>query len=687
MKVLIVLLVLFLPCLAFSIEITSDTLEHFDEEQKSVATGNVHMVDPNFEMRAQKAIYYEKTNEVEAYKDFYYNDSTMTAWAEEGKFNIDKKTALLKNALIHIKDQDFWIRAQEIERLSEIKYKARKAKVSTCEPEPDKSQPWCFTGEFVDFVVDDAVVSKLSTFKVKDVPVLFSPIFSGPGGNNRKSGFLPLKFGNSNTRGFRFSPAYYLVIDSNKDATFYLDYFSKTGLGKGLEYRYLDFDTKGMWHVYNINDKDLDKDFFEIRGIHVQKFRGIDLLVDVNYVNKKDFYREYGDTRQISKTFLFKDYGKDLSAEYDRFLQSSVELSVPAVQSRFYLLGQAWKDLRWDGESPPLKTELGYVVSPFKIGPFTANFNINAGEFYKEDGLKGQRFQINPKLSYTMGDSVRLTQTLSARSIFYDLTHTSPYEDTSHREMLQYDVKGSMRLYNRNENFTHIAEPFVEGVFIEVNNKPPVLEEAEFIEDTSLIRAGVYNKLIFRKFTLEARIAQVYDFRAKNDWDNLYPILFETKLSFWKISLGFDTYQNITKKRTETFNNWIGFNPDPTTSISLGHRYTRDNTVSPSYLWAPTIRGQYRDQGDTGGINNYSMTIVKQLTEKWSFAGNINYDKKQHGERLRDTSLDVRYAEKCWASIVSLKRKPIYRDGRETSEFSFIISFELKGLGGPIKLL
>jgi len=57
MKVLIVLLVLFLPCLAFSIEITSDTLEHFDEEQKSVATGNVHMADPNFEMKAQKAIY------------------------------------------------------------------------------------------------------------------------------------------------------------------------------------------------------------------------------------------------------------------------------------------------------------------------------------------------------------------------------------------------------------------------------------------------------------------------------------------------------------------------------------------------------------------------------------------------------------------------------------------------------
>jgi len=69
---------------------------------------------------------------------------------------------------------------------------------------------------------------------------------------------------------------------------------------------------KDMWHVYNINDKDLDKDFFEIRGIHVQKFRGIDFLADVNYVNKKDFYREYGDTRQISKTFLFKDYGKDL---------------------------------------------------------------------------------------------------------------------------------------------------------------------------------------------------------------------------------------------------------------------------------------------------------------------------------------------------------------------------------------
>lgn len=680
MRFLILALLFFLPSVCFAVEITSDTLERFEEQQKSIATGNVYMKDERFELKAQKAIYYEKTNDVEAYGDIYYDDGTMTVWAEEGRFNIDKRTAFLKNALIHINEQDIWIKADEIERLSEIKYKARHATFSTCEPEPDTSQPWCITGEFVDLTVDETLNSKLTTFKVKNIPIFFSPFFWGPGGNTKKSGFLPFKFGNSNTYGFRFSPAYYLVIDSNKDATFYLDYFSKTGIGKGIEYRYMDFDAKGMWYGYQIKDREIDKDFLELRGVHLQKFKGIDLLLDINYVNEKDFYREYGDKRSASNTYLFKEFGKDLEAKYDRFLQSSIEISVPGVQSRFYLLGQGWKDLKTDGTSPPTKLELGYVVYPYQIGPFSVNFATNLAEFYKENGLKGQRFELYPQISHNLGDTLKFTQRLGLRAIFYNLEHTSPYEDTTHRETVEYDTKAFLRLYKKYDEFSHIVEPFVEGVFIGVNNKPPILKEAEIVDDTALIRAGIYNKLIFKKLTFESRIAQVYDFRAKGDWDKLYPILLEARISFWKIGFGFDTYQNIQKKTTERLNSWISFTPDEGTSFYFGQRYTRDGSLSPAYLWSPTFRDQYSNKDTEGGIKTFTASIVKKLSERLSFNGNVNYDAK--GPGLRDTSLNLRYAEKCWAVNTLIMRKPIERQGKRTSEFSFIIIFELKGLGG-----
>lgn len=684
MNIIVILAILLLPVYSFAVEIISDTLESFQEEQKYVATGNVNMIDEKFKIKAKKAIYYEKTNEVEAYGDVFYEDEEMTAWAEEGRMNMDKKTGFLKNGLIHIKKQDIWISAAEIERLSEIKYKAKKATFSTCEPEPDTAQPWCFTGESVDLTVDDSLISKATTFKVKNVPIAFSPIFWGPAGNTKKSGFLPIKIGNSNIRGFQFSPAYYLVIDSNKDATFYIDYFSKAGVGKGIEYRYMDFDTKGMWYGYQLNDRILNKNYQELRAIHIQKFKAIDLLIDLNYVNKNDFYREYGDVRSINSTYLFKEFGKDLQARYDRFLQSSVEVSVPGVQSRFYLLSQGWKDLKNDGMSPPVKAELGYVVYPYRLGQFNVNFNTNIAEYYKEDGLKGQRFEISPSITHNFGDIIKLTQNLSAKAIFYNLEKTSPYEDVSHREMIQYNAKAFMRFYKRENSFTHIIEPFIEGVFIGVKGKPPILKDAEIIDDTALIRAGVYNRLNFKDIFIEGRIVQVYDFRAKNEWDKLYPILIESRASFWKISFGFDTYPNISKRRIERFNSWISFSPDEKTSLSVSQRYTRDGALSPAYLWSPTLREQYSFQEKEGGVKTYSMTVVKQLSEKWSITADVNYDAR--GAGLRESSLNIRYAQKCWAANVSLNRRPVERKGKETSEFSFLVIFELKGIGA-IKLL
>lgn len=684
MKRLFALLIFFLmPSLSFAVEIISDTLERYEQEQKIIAKGDVSVIEPKFRVKAQKVIYDEKTNDIEAYSNIFYDDEDITVWAEEGKFNANQKTGNFRNALIHIKKQDIWIKAEEIHRISEIKYKARKATFSTCEPEEGKSQPWCITGEYVDLVVDESMIARLTTFRVKDIPIAFSPVFWGPGGGSKKSGFLPFKFGNSNTRGFRFSPAYYLVIDSSKDATFYLDYYSKIGVGKGAEYRYLDFESKGMWYAYHIKDRELDKDYYELRGIHLQRLKQFDFFVDLNYVNKNDYYRQYGDVRSASSSYLFKEYGKDLTARYDRFLQSSIELSVPAVGSRFYLLGQGWKDLKSDGSSPPGMAEIGYVVYPYRIGDFNITLNINASSFYKEDGLKGQRFEVNPQINHTIGDVFKFSQSLSANQIFYNLEKTSPYDNTSNRSMINYNPKIFTRLYKINEKFKHIIEPFIDGVFIGVSGKPPILKEIESIDDTALIRAGVYNKLDFKTLSLEGRVSQVYDMRAKNEWDKLYPILVEGRLSVWKLSFSFDTYQNINKKRMERFNSSISFTPEENTSLSISQRYTREGALSPAYLWSPTLRDQYSLQDRESGVKSYAMTVVKKLTERWSFTANVNYDGK--GSGLRDSSMHLRYAESCWAANIQISRRPVEIKERKTSEFSFLILFELKGLG-PVRL-
>lgn len=684
MNYLLIIFFLLIPFVCNAVEITADRLERFEGEKTYVATGNVVMSGENFKLTADRVKFYEERNEIEASGNIIFEDEDIKTWAEKLHVFVDKKTGTMKNALVHIKKQDIWLSAEEIERLSEIRYIAKKATFSTCEPEKDKSQPWCFTSKKVDLTIDDTFLAKATTFKVKDIPVAFSPVFWGPGGNTRKSGFLPLKIGNSNTKGFQFSPSYYLVLDSNKDVTFYADLFSKTGIGKGLEYRYIDFDTKGMWYGYQIHDRITKQNYLELRGTHLQKLEGLDLLLDINYVNKRDFYKEYGDIRSYHSSYLFKDYSKELQARYDRFLQSSFEVSLPAVGGRFYFLAQGWKDLKNQGISPPGKAELGYFVYPYRLPPIDVYLDVNFAQYYKEDGLKGQRFEINPKITNTLGDIVKLTQSLSAKAIFYNLENASPYSDETHREMLQYTAKTFMRFYKREYDFFHVIEPFLEGVFLGVNGNPPILKEAELIDNTALIRGGIYNKLGFKDISVEGRIVQTYDFRAKKDWQKLYPLLIEARASFWKISLGFDTYQNLTKKRLERFNSWISFSPESETSISFSQRYTRYDSMGITSIWALTLRDQYEPQEKEPAIKTFTIGLIKKLSEKISLNAVLNYDSKGYG--LRDSYINMKYIEKCWAANLSLSRKPVLRDGRETSEYSFLVTFELKGIGA-IKIL
>lgn len=683
MKILLLFFIFFfLPYYSYAVEILSDRLERFEKEKRIIAEGNVNMKEEKYALRAEKVIYYEQTGDIEAYGNVYYDDEEMTTWAEEVIINKDNNKGILKNALIHIKKQDIWIKASEIHRLSEIKYLAKNAIFSTCKPETEASQPWCITSEHIELSIDETLIAKMATFRIKNIPVLFSPIFWGPGGNIKKSGFLPIRFGNSNKRGLRISPAYYLAIDSNKDFTFYIDYFSKIGIGKGIEYRYIDFDTKGMWYAYHIYDREIEDNFFEFRGVHLQKFKFFDLLVDINFVNKVDFYREYGDIRSVSNTYVFKEFGKDLTVRYDRFLQSSVELGLPLANSRLYLLGQAWKDLKIEESNPTLRTELGYFIYPFYLGPFNINLNLSIAEYYKKNGLKGQRFEIAPALNHVLGDTIKFSQTLSINQILYNLDLNYPYSsasNVSNREMIRYYAKLFTRFYKTNPSFYHLIEPFIEGDFIRTNGNSPIMRESEIFDNTALFRFGIYNKVNFNNFSMEARLAQLYDLRAKNEWNKLYPLLIEGRLSYGKLNFSFDTFQNLKLRRTERINSSITYNPDDKTSISLYQRYTRYGAPIPYNLWSSTLREQYTLSEQEPGIKTFGAFFAKEISKKWTLNANINYDAKGGG--LRDSSLNVRYAEDCWASNLSIKRRPVEIQGRQTSELSFLLFFELKGLG------
>ena len=67
------------------------------------------------------------------------------------------------------------------------------------------------------------------------LPMIYYPIRE----DERATGFLLPTYGTSTLRGQAISNAFFWAINRSQDATFFHDWFTRTGQGAGAEYRYV----------------------------------------------------------------------------------------------------------------------------------------------------------------------------------------------------------------------------------------------------------------------------------------------------------------------------------------------------------------------------------------------------------------------------------------------------------------
>jgi LPS-assembly protein len=637
---LLFLVFILLPASSWATTITADHLEHFKDEDKYVATGNVRIEEEGSVLIADRAVLYQKTSDAEAMGNVIYEDNETFINTERAELNLKTKTGKLHNALIFFKKGNYWVNGDNVSKIKEDHYYADTATFTTCDTEPSSKPDWCFKGSNVDIMVGKKFTAQNVTYRVKGMPVLYSPYMWAPVKTERETGFLFPIIGNSSTKGFQFSPAFFWAIDENKDATLYLDYYSKRGVGKGIEYRYLDFNDKGRWHTYHLYDKKLKRDFYEIKGIHEHRLGDINGYVDINYINEEDFYKEYA-------------YKRDIRIQ--RFLQSTGEVTVPLQSSRLYLLGQYWIDIKdKDSHVPQRLPELGYVVNPINIGPLMFTMDSSISNFFREKKSKGQRLDINPTLFYSFGEEVRLFQSLSLRETVYKLKNDTSYGSSPSRESFEYRANVLTRFVRRYESFTHIVEPSLEYKFIPATGDLPTFDSTELFNKTSIAQFSIFNRLTSKNLLLSARLTQPYDFNTKETDDPLLPTRLEASISDGLLRLNFDMSYDFNKNRSETVNSEIGVKVADKTTVTVGERYSRENRIM-----------------------FYTASLDSVLTSRWSVNANIWYDSKRGG--LRDSTIKTTYLQQCWAVNISATRRP--GDDRRPPEYSFMIFIELKGVG------
>lgn len=611
--------------------IYSDTLEYFHETKTYVAKGSVEIKKDDAVIHADEVIYDEATAEVTAEGKVSYRDMDVSLTAGKAELNIETKTGRLFDADIFYEKDNYYLSGKVIEKRGENAYFSPSAAFTTCDaPIP----AWCVRGRNIDAVLGKSVKARDASFRIKNVPVLYTPYLWAPLLAKRQTGVLMPVVSQSESRGFGLKIPFFWAISENRDATFVLDTYSKRGIGEGMEYRYVQPEgLNGYWWVYHLRDTELNTDFWELKAQHENRYPGgFGGFLNINVLNEKDFYR------------IFSTH---LETRTQRFLESTGEFNIPLNNSRLYLLSQYWIDLKRDSEDVPQRLpEAGYVLNYSKFGPALFSASLTAANMWRDGGLSAGRTDFYPKLFYAFGRDVVVSNTAAVRATAYSFYHDENSVDSSvRRTAFEYDVVGHTRLYRQYGAFLHVIEPSIGYRFIDSSeNDLPVFDVAEIYRKTSLVELSALNRI----------------FSEGNE------------VATMRLTQGIDTYRGdhpfLPLKLELAMSRWVPLRLEATYDVNSGMIETVNSDLSLRIWKADVTFGQTYNREEH--IMLYKAATAFSPHRNVRFSSSIWYDAKGGG--VRDLDVSLRYLRQCWGLRFEMNKKP--------DDYTALVLFELAGV-------
>jgi LPS-assembly protein len=610
--------------------ITADKLEYLSEAKKYVATGSVKIEKDGAVIHADQADFFEETSEVYASGNFTYDDGSYSIKADRAELNLQTETGKLFDAEVFFKEKNSHLAGREIEKRGNRYYYIPSGSFTTCDaPLP----AWCFKAKDINAYTGEKLTARDASFRIKGLPVFYTPYIAAPILTERQSGLLLPIIGHSSTRGLEILQRYYWVIAENQDATFAVDYYSKRGVGTGIEYRFIEpGDIKSNMWVYHIRDTKLNQDDWQIKGLFEDRHPGMaGGYLKINYVNQQDFFREFSIQRDIRT---------------QRYLESTGEINVPFSNSRLYLLSQYRVDLESPmGEAPQTLPEAGYVLNYTSAGSFMYSLSATAANFWRQGGISAGRVDVYPKLTHSLGSDFVVTQTVALRGTSYDFYKERDEEDFTQRNAFEYDIVGHTRLYRDYGSFTHVIEPSISYHLISSSeNDLPVFDQSELYKQTSNIEVSLLNRAI-------AKGTEAVLFRVTQALDTYYsdrpllPLKMDLALRrFFPLTL--EATYNVYSGELETVSSDMTFSLLKA-AVSVGQRYNRDESIM-TY---------------TANVAFTPFKSLRMTAQMW-------YDAK--GQGLQDLKLSMKYLRQCWGVTFEAVKRP--------GDFTMRVLLELAGM-------
>lgn len=668
------LLVLFLGQGAFALDVgqhsgapvtlQADRLTYDKSSNTYQATGRVLLRRGELTLLSDRMVFDAATNQASASGHVRVVEPAGVMQGKTLHLNLLSGRGRLGNGRIFLKKRNFHLTGAEIEKLGAQSYRVTNGTFTTCNGQPPS---WKFRASRVEVTPGGYATARHVVFYLRDVPVLYLPYLIYPANRERQSGLLMPLAGYSTKRGMQLSLAYYQVIAPNMDATFYLDYLSKLGVGKGVEYRYLlEGGTKGTLHVYQITGLHGAADRYAFDWRHFGLLPGgVQLAADSEYVSDRHYFSDFGEAAG--------EYNKDM-------VQSVIYLQ--RNWDKINLTGQVKyiKDLvRSNEETLQRLPEIRLAVIRRRLGrtPFYFRFDTDANYFWRQQGLTGERLSLRPALSaaFHPADALSIVPEIGYRERLY-----STSQGDRQKGLFDFSTRVSTRLSRvfatgggGITKIQHVLEPEVTYHYIPDADEEelPQFDAADRIGPQNKISVGLTNRFIskgtsaggsalYREF-LYLRLAEDYDFDHSRP-ELLYP---------WEQPDPFSALRGE-----------LIYRPASWANLDLDGSYDTDAGAFATF----NVRGEARDRAGNGLAFDYrhQREAIDYFTGRLDLAlfkpVFLDYQHRVDfsSGRTLEKVVNLEYRAQCWSVFFT------FRDRLDNREY--LINFSLSGLTKVAKL-
>ncbi|WP_028574838.1 LPS-assembly protein LptD [Desulfonatronovibrio hydrogenovorans] len=420
----------------------ADRILSREDENIIEAFGNIHLTRLNDYLQADYAKLYTDTNWL------YLKGNVRSYWdgdylqGDEAELDLDNKVGWVKNGQVFMAEEHMYFTGEHLEKTGQHTYTFIQGTVTSCD---DEVPPWSIMSSQGKITVDGYARLWHPRFRVKDRSVLYSPYMIVPVKTRRQSGFLIPDIGHGSEYGTNINLPYYQVIDDQRDATLYTNYYSKRGVMLGLEYRHTPgLLNKGLWRADWLSDRDRhdkaesmpsrlsrrekgqdlfrpNRDRYWLRG----KYDGHDpqsgwsWKIDLDYVSDHTYLKEFKSGQSgfdNSRDQFLEQFGRDIQ-DHDRLIRANIisaarNWSNIGLDARMvYSDNLIYKNQNLpSGENPTIQRlpEVNLDLYRTRLGasPFEIQASNQAVYFWREYGTRAARINLHPRISLPLRNAL-----------------------------------------------------------------------------------------------------------------------------------------------------------------------------------------------------------------------------------------------------------------------------------------